>query len=72
MKPETCMYCEQPATWYIEGYVEGPTDSGFTTAAARNPVCDAHKREFEEWDRNADPYLHGFVSVTAFISIVVQ
>lgn len=72
MERETCTYCERPATWRIEGYVEGPTDSGYTTAAARNPVCGDHKREFEEWDRDADTYLHGFVSVTAFIPIAVR
>lgn len=72
MNEETCVYCNKPATWYVEGFVE----DGYATGAAKNPVCAAHKREFEEWERDWDKpepmLLHGFSGITAFIPIKVS
>ncbi len=69
---EKCIYCERPATWWVAGYVEDE----YTTGAARNPVCDEHKREFEEWERDWNRpetmLLHGFSSIMEIIPIAAQ
>lgn len=53
-----CTYCAQPATWIVTGIVECGSEDG----RADNPVCDAHKAEFEAWNEaGAAESLYGFV-----------
>jgi len=61
----TCTYCDEPAVFFIDGYVEDGQDGRF----ARNPVCYEHSCHFDEWDMGRIYLEYGFSVVTAVTPI---
>lgn len=53
-----CIYCDLPARFVIDGFVEDERDTG----TAANPVCVTHKEEAEKFDLLDNGDWHGFTS----------